>query len=143
MLKKNLPYSFKGFSTHFSGEQDGYLVHEPKLKKSGPINHLFSFWTIKSFFNHYLGFDPTRPISIRDWLTFPQQALVEVTAGAVFHDDIGLTQVRHKFAYYPDEIWKYLLRVQWGKIGDELQFQARTGEEGDEVRFKYCGRPDN
>jgi hypothetical protein len=132
MLRKKLPYSYKGFSTNFA---DGglYLKHAPKLKKSGPVNHIFEFWTLRSYFKHYLGFDVSQKPRLRDWLLFPQQALVELTGGRFFRDDLNVEAVRKEFAYYPDEIWKYMLRIQWGKILDELQMQARNGEAGDEV----------
>src|SRR5206468_4942073 len=42
-------------------------------------------------------------------------------------------KLRKKFEYYPDEVWKYLMRIQWGKIVDELSFQARSGKAGDEI----------
>ena len=132
MLRKRLPYSYKGFPTNFV-EGDKYLKHIPKLKKSGEVNHLFGFWTPRSFLKHYLGFEIDRRPSFRDWLLFPQQALIEVTGGQVYHDDIGLNAMRDRFRYYPDDIWKYLMRIQWGKILDELQMQARSGEMGDEV----------
>jgi hypothetical protein len=132
MLRKNLPYSYKGFPTNFV-EGDRYLKHKPKLIRKGEVNHLFNFWTIPSFFDHYLGFNIHKKPMVRDWLTFPQQALIEVTSGKLFRDDLGLDKVRGQFTYYPDDVWKYMMRVQWGKLIDELQMQARTGEEGDEV----------
>lgn len=130
MLRKNLPYTYKGFSTNFA-EGDKYRVAVPKFKKSGEVNHIFEFWTPQSFFMHYLGFDIRRKPSFRDWLLFPQQALLEVTVGKMFHDDLGVIELRRSFSYYPDDIWKYMLSVQWGKIRDHIQFQARSGEEGD------------
>lgn len=130
MLQHQLPYSYRGYPTNFI-EGDRYRKHIPKLITEGPVNHLFRFWTLPSFFDHYLGFDVRRKPSLKDWLLFPQQALIEVTAGELYHDDLGIQKVRNEFAYFPDDIWKYLMRVQWGKLVDELQTQARTGEEDD------------
>ncbi len=132
MLRKNLPYHYKGFPTNFT-EGDKYRIAVPKLKKNGEVNHLFEFWTPASFFMHYLGFDIKRKPSFQDWLLFPQQALLEVTSGFLFHDDLGVIDLRKSFKYYPDDIWKYMLAVQWGKARDVIQFQARSGEEGDEL----------
>lgn len=132
MLQRELPYTYKGFSTNFT-EGNKYLKAVPKFKKSGKINHIFRFWTPQSFFMHYLGFDIRRKPSLQNWLLFPQHALIEVTAGKLFHDDLGIIDIRRSFSYYPDEVWKYMLSVQWGKIIDIIQFQARSGEEGDEV----------
>ncbi len=132
ILRKHLPYAYRGFSTNFE-EGSHYLKHVPKPKKSGEVNHLFSFWTARSFFDHYLGFDIDRRPSFRDWLLFPQQALLEATGGALFRDDLDIAKFRRMFAYYPDDVWKYMLRVQWGKISDELHTSARSGEAGDPV----------
>ncbi|MEK7511164.1 MAG: DUF4037 domain-containing protein [Patescibacteria group bacterium] len=132
LLRKRLPTTYKGFSTNFV-DGDYYLKHQPKIRKRGPVNHLFEFWTIRSYFQHYLGFDFTKTPSFKDWLLFPQQALIEVTAGHLYRDDLGVQKHRDRFNWYPDDIWKYMLRTQWGKISDELQSPARTGEEGDEV----------
>ncbi len=132
ILRQNLPYEYKGFPTHFT-KGDKYRISIPKLKKSGPIHHLFYFWTPESFFMKFLGFDIKRKPSFRDWLLFPQQALIEITAGKLFHDDLGMIDLRKSFAHYPEDIWKYMLSIQWGKIRDVIQFQARSGEEGDEL----------
>ncbi|MDB5189474.1 MAG: hypothetical protein JWL82_431 [Parcubacteria group bacterium] len=132
MLRTKLPTSFKGYPTHFV-EGDRYRKHQPKLKKRGPVNHLFSFFTTRSYFQHYLGFDIDRKPTIRDWLLFPQQALIEITGGQLFRDDLTIQEVRDRFAYYPDDIWKYMMQSQWAKIIDEFQMQARTGEEGDDL----------
>lgn len=132
MLRMQLPYTYKGFSTNFL-TTDTYLSHKPKKKKSGEINHIFGFWTIQSFFFHYVGFDPYKQLTVKEWLTFPQQALIEVTSGQLFHDDLELEKIRQRFSYYPLDIWFFMLKMQWIKITDESSFQARTGQEGDEV----------
>ncbi|MGE5540683.1 MAG: DUF4037 domain-containing protein [Bacillota bacterium] len=130
MLRNRLPPSYKGFPTNFV-EGDRYRKHIPRLKKRGPMDHLFGFWTIRSYFQHYLGFDIDRKPTYQDWLLFPQQALIEITAGQLFRDDLDFEEVRSRFHYYPDDIWRYMLRVQWGKILDELQMQARSAKEND------------
>lgn len=132
MLRKHLPREYKGFPTNFE-EGDRYRKHVPKLKRSGPINHLFEFWTVQSYFKHYIGFDISKPPTMRDWLLFPQQGLIEITNGQLFRDDLNVQDVRKQFTYYPDDIWKYMMQSQWAKIIDEFQMQARTGEEGDDL----------
>jgi hypothetical protein len=132
MLRKKLPTSYKGFPTHFV-DGDYYLKHRPKLKKRGPVNHLFEFWTPRSFLQHYLGFDIARRPSFRDWLLFPQQALLEITGGELYRDDLGVQKIRDRFSWYPDDIWRYMLYIQWWKIADEIERPARSGKEGDEV----------
>jgi Domain of unknown function (DUF4037) len=31
------------------------------------------------------------------------------TGGEVYHDDVGLQSVRDRVAYYPRDVWRYLL----------------------------------
>jgi hypothetical protein len=134
MLKRELPYQFMGFSTNFTKPREIYLVQQMRRIRRGPVNHLVRVWTIRSFFEHYLGFNPAHRITTADWLTFPQQALLEVTGGEVFHDGLGkLKKVRASFAQYPRDIWLYVLYCQWTRIANELSYQARSGEAGDEI----------
>lgn len=132
MLRTHLPYSYQGFSTNFK-EGDRYRKDIPEFIDSGEVHHLFEFWTARSFFIHYLGFDIEKKPTYRDWLLFPQQALLEVTTGELFHDELSVQKYRDQFAYFPDDIWIYMMRIQWGKILDEMQTQARSGEVHDEV----------
>jgi len=81
-----------------------------------------------------LGCDVEEEISVFDWLTFPQQRLLELTSGEVFHHGIGeLKRIRHKLKYYPRDIWLYLLAAQWTKISQEEAFVGRTGDVGDDL----------
>jgi hypothetical protein len=69
-----------------------------------------------------------------DWLITPQQRLLGVVAGAVYADDAGaLHRVRRSLAWYPDEIWRWLLASQWHRLAQEEAFVARTAEVGDET----------
>jgi hypothetical protein len=134
MFREKLPYEFMGFPTNYTEPAETYLVQQMKPIKSGPVNHMIHFFTIKSFFKHYLGFDPYRRIAVKDWLAFPQQALLEVTSGEVFYDGLEeLESIRQKFAYYPDDVWRYIYMTQWGYIGNEEAFMGRSGEVGDEL----------
>ncbi|HSP73641.1 MAG TPA: DUF4037 domain-containing protein, partial [Gaiellaceae bacterium] len=81
-----------------------------------------------------LGFDPTAGVSTGDWLATPQQALLEITAGAVFHDGPGeLTAARSALAWYPDEVCLWLLACQWRRLDQEEPFPGRAAEVGDEL----------
>ena len=48
---------------------------------------------IGTFLTWRLGFDPGGGITTIDWLAAPQQSLVSVTAGAVYHDGLGELEV--------------------------------------------------
>ncbi|MBZ0288211.1 MAG: DUF4037 domain-containing protein, partial [Anaerolineae bacterium] len=130
----HLPYTFRGYSTHFSPpDPNDNGVQHLNIIDSGPVNHRVEIMTLRGFFGDYLDIDPFAGIDIADWLTFPQQKLRTVTAGAVYHDDLGLESIRAKLAYYPQDVWLYLLVAGWTRIGQEEPFVGRAGYVGDDL----------
>lgn len=128
----SLPFEFKGYPTHFDNVEDSGGV----LKKIAkyPITHGISVHTIQGFFKNYLGFDPEKKITEVDWLTVPNQNLLTISKGRIFHDGLGrLGPIRKKLAWYPDDVWYFLLACQWRKIAQEEPFMARCGIAGDEL----------
>ena len=77
--------------------------------------------TPRGFFLNYLAFDIGGETEPADWLTFPEQKLRTVRSGGVFHDDIGLEEIRRRFDYYPRDVWLYLLASAWAREGFALQ----------------------
>lgn len=62
----------------------------------------------------------------------PQQHLVQVTAGELFRDDIcDLTRAREALAYYPDDVWLWMMASQWHLIGNTEPLVGRTAEAAD------------
>jgi hypothetical protein len=133
-LRDHLPTLFAGYSTHFSPpnpDDNGVQLLVPL--EHGPVNHRVEITTLTAFCASVLAFDPARDPDPLDWLTFPTQSLLELTAGAVYHDEVGLNSLRARFAYYPDAVWRYLLAAGWTRIGQEEPFVGRTGDVGDEI----------
>ena len=98
------------------------------------VQHHVNVVPLEEWLESHLGFDPQVDITVRNWLTTPQQLLLEVTAGAVFHDPDGdLKRVRNKLEWYPNDIWLWLLACQWRRIAQEEAFVGRTAEVGDEL----------
>jgi hypothetical protein len=95
--------------------------------------------TLRSFFLEHLVFDIDGEIEARDWLTFPEQRLRMITAGAVYHDQVGLQEVRDRFAYYPHDLWYYLLIAGWWRVHPEFNLVGRTGFVGDELGSALIG----
>ena len=56
-----------------------------------------------------------------------------MTAGAVFHDDLDLEKVRLRLAYYPRDVWLYLMLAGWWRVHPEMNLVGRAGYAGDEL----------
>jgi hypothetical protein len=140
VLRDSLPARFCGYSTNFTppNPADKNVQHLSDVD-GPPINHRVEIVTVCSFFRDYLGLDLDRPIEAADWLTFPEQKLRSITAGFVYHDDLGLQGVRDRFAYYPRDVWLYLLASGWNRIGQEEHLMGRAGSVGDEIGSAIIG----
>lgn len=123
-LSNNLPYEFMGYSTSFSKPEPNGVRHAVKIKRP-PVNHMVQIFTLKSFFEARLKFDPSKKIEVADWLTFPQQRLLEVVSGKVYHDGLReLRKIRAKLEFYPRDVWLYLLAAQWTKFPRRKRLSA-------------------
>jgi hypothetical protein len=140
LLAERLPRRFGGFPTNFSppdpADNGVQLLQETA---AGPINHRVDVLTPAAFIRQQINFDLAQPLQPVDWLTFSEQKLLSITAGAVFYDAIGLAQVRGLFAYYPRDIWLYLLAAAWARIGQEEHLMGRAGQAGDELGSALIG----
>lgn len=144
VLAQGLPYTFRGYSTNFSEpDPNDNGVQHLDIVESGPVNHRVTVATIRGFVQSYLGFDIEQPLAAADWLTFPQQKLRTLTGGAVYHDGLGaeegLEAVRARFAWYPHDVWLYLLAAGWARIGQEEHLMGRAGYVGDELGSALMG----
>ena len=99
-----------------------------------PVSSHVELAPLGEWLERRLGFDPRDGISTRDWLAVPQQLLLEMTAGAVFHDGLGeLGPMREALSWYPHDVWLWLLACQWRRIDQEEPFPGRAAEVGDEL----------
>ncbi|MHA1136145.1 MAG: DUF4037 domain-containing protein [Candidatus Thorarchaeota archaeon] len=131
-LRQNLPYEIRGFPTNFKINEDGSLGMDPI--KSGEVNHGITIDTVSGFFIGYLGFNPTEDLRIIDWLVLPQQLLLSIANGRVFHDGLRkMKPIVTKLEYYPHDLWLYLLSNQWRRLSQEIAFMGRCGQVGDEL----------
>ena len=133
LLSVELPYEFMGYSTHYSKPEPNNVCHPVKITH-GPVNHMINIHSVRFYFKARLGFDLKRRITVADWLTFPQQRLLELTSGEVYYDGLGqLAKAREKLQYYPRDIWLYMMAAQWTRISQEEAFVGRAGHVGDEL----------
>jgi hypothetical protein len=131
-LRRQLPGEIHGYPTNFGRHDDGTAVMQATV--GSPIRHGVLLLTVGPFFRHVLGFDPAGRIRAVDWVRTPQNRLLMLTAGRVFHDGLGrLEPLRARLRYYPHDVWLYLLAAQWRRIAQEEAFMGRCGQVGDEL----------
>ncbi|MFN8467745.1 MAG: DUF4037 domain-containing protein [Caldilineaceae bacterium] len=140
LLADRLPRRFGGYPTNFSDPDpfDHGVQHLEEVD-DGPVNHRVDVLTAATFVEQQLNFDLAQRLQPIDWLTFPEQKLLSITAGAVFYDTIGLAELRQTFAYYPHDVWLYLLAAAWARIGQEEHLMGRAGQAGDELGSGLIG----
>jgi hypothetical protein len=127
-LANRLPFTYKGYSTHFVND---YLMGE---RSEYPIIHRARTLTIDSYFIYHLGFNPLEGVSEIDWLRTPEMLFREIKYGEIFHDGLSaLQQIKSALHWYPDDIWHFILASQWLRIDQEEPFMARCGDVGDEL----------
>ena len=121
IVEAALPEAFRGWPTRFGWD-------------AVAVRHHVEISELGSWMRDRLGVDPSNRLTSIDWLSMPHQRLAEVTQGPVFHDGSGvLTRVRADLAWYPDQVWLYVLGSQWRRIAQEQAFVGRTAEAGDEL----------
>jgi hypothetical protein len=144
LMASRLPATFRGWPTAFPDSTTA--SPEPR--------HWVEVAELGSWLAGQLGFDPRDGVTLLDWLATPAQRLAEVTAGAVFHDGLdavsgsgqasagssrapggtgGLGPVRSRLAWYPRDVWLYVLASQWQRISQEEAFPGRCAESADEL----------
>jgi hypothetical protein len=120
-IESGLPESFRGWPVRFGWDDV-------------PVSHHVEVAPLGEWLERQLAIDPRAGLSARDWLGLPQQLLLEVTSGALFHDGLGeLEPVRETLAWYPDDVWLWLLACQWRRIDQEEPLPGRAAEVGDEL----------
>jgi hypothetical protein len=139
LLSQQLPETFADFPVSLP------TPVSPKMRMmtrplAGPVKHRIIPITVRRFVRVQLGYDLAQPLEVADWLTFPSHALGELVAGEVYHDDVGeITALRTRFAWYPHDVWLYLLASGWQRIGQEEHLMPRAGFVGDELGSALIG----
>jgi hypothetical protein len=117
-LDAGLPESFAGWPVRFGWDD------------VSPRHHV-TVTTLAEWLIDFLGVD-ARGMSTLDWLLTPQQRLLGVVGGAVYADqERALAALRGTLAWYPDDVWRWMMACQWHRLAEEEAFVARTAEVGD------------
>jgi len=124
--------------THFLGEPIGWRSrpHPPAGgdEAVGALDHGLEIHTVEGTLERLLGIRSVDGLTAPQWLAFPEQRLLALTGGAVFHEDSGrLTQARSALAYFPHDVWLYKIACQWRRIAEEQAFVGRAGQVGDDL----------
>jgi len=141
LISYNLPHLFYGYprnSVQASDESEGTSVMQET--KQYPIAHSVWTLTLRQFFWHHLHWNIDLPLTIADWLTISSPMLRGMTAGAVHHDRVGdLPRIRQQLAWYPGDVWLYLLAAGWWRIENEEHLMGPAGFVGDEIGASIIG----
>jgi len=122
LIDAQLPDTFRGWPVHYYRWQTKRVEHHIEVT------------TLHAWLEKHFGASLRTPLTTSAWLATPQQLLLEVTRGAVFHDDSGeLTHVRELLRWYPEAIWLWMMAAQWGRLAGEESFMGRTAELGDDL----------
>jgi hypothetical protein len=122
-LRNELPPHFRGYPTSYDGMSMA-AVDGP------PIKHGIEISTPDRYLQAALGLSGAG-LGVEDWLAADEQSLLEVTAGELFRDDLRFAETRAQLAFYPDDLRRHLMAVEWTKIAVEQAFPARAGSRGD------------
>lgn len=121
-LEQALPARFEGWPTRFGTTWSPAPTHQVQVD------------TAEAFAASRLGVAVDRPWTAADWLSVRAQAVLEVTAGAVFADTSGaITALRQRLRWYPEDVWRHVVAVDWTLIGEELPLYGRAASRGDEL----------
>lgn len=100
-----------------------------------PRTHHVDVVALSPWLRTQLGCDPTdatKAMTNADWLTMPQQRILGVVRGAVYHDGTGeLTDVRRTLHYFPADVRLWMLACQWRRVAQEEPLVGRAAEVGD------------
>lgn len=126
LLERELPERWQGLPTRFATTWDPVLRHRVEVASAA------------DFAASRLGLPASRltgsaDLTLTDWRSLTGQAVLEVTAGPVFHDGPGaLTAIRERLAWYPRDVWLYAVAADWHRLGQEFPDVGRAGLRGDE-----------
>jgi hypothetical protein len=133
VLSTRLPAEFRGYSSNFTAADENRVRSMAPAEADRVCHHVY-LHSWREFVGSYLGVAPNASFSNIDWLLMYQNSLLELTAGAVYHDGLEeLIPLRERLRWYPHEVWLYVLASQWIRLAQEESFPGRCGEGGDEV----------
>jgi hypothetical protein len=131
---KHLPLTYRGYPLRIYAREVKNPGARMRQRPNDPgLEPRIEIYTIQGFFQKELGVELDKPLTAADWLTMTHHRLRSVVDGSVFHDDLELQSVRGRFAWYPHDIWLYVLASCWARMGIDETLTGRAGTVGDDV----------
>lgn len=137
VLQERIPVSFLGYPTRYTDQGPPQPTTNPKANLGIAIT------TCERFVELYLGIPDmdlaVNPLPSREWLLINEERLLRFTAGEVYHDSVGkLTELRKRFAYFPDDVWRYRLAYQWSSLGWDIDLIGICAHRGDTLSARVA-----
>ena len=133
-LNSQAPMHFRGFPTRFAIDPGNPTVRVPTEESSGRVH--VEITTCDLYLAANLG--AATPANDLEWLTIPENRLLELTRGEVFFDGAGeLTRIRGFYEYYPVDVWKYRLAYAWQALGWDIDIVRLCADRGDTLSARY------
>ena len=129
VLNESMPLTFDGFPTRFKPAEEfwGSLV----MSACADATHHIAITTAKTFLKLTIGHSGV-PEDDFQWLSIPEQRLLEFTRGEIFSDGTGeITGLRERLSYFPTDVWKYRLAYAFESLGWELDLIPLCAKRGD------------
>lgn len=111
----NLPERFLGFSTFVDEDSSNIQVA-----------------TAWKWLHRNLSIKDIYSLTYSDWLSFPQQHLLQFVGGVSFADSLGdYKKAKQILSWYPDDVWSWAMASQWYLIWSSERLIQRTLEDED------------
>lgn len=96
--------------------------------------------TVRAWVQERLGVDLRGTITAAHWLSFPTPVLRAIAHGPVDADGTGeLAALRRRLAWYPDDVWRYVLAASWTRLAEGEREMPEAGRAGDELGSALIG----
>lgn len=120
IVSERLPSTYRGLPTTWYSLSAGRPAHHVEIS------------TLEDWCREKLPTIPPDDPDVASWLTMPQQHLLQLTAGEVFHDELGhVISLRRRFAWYPADVWRWIIASQWHLLGNAVPMLGRAHQRQD------------
>jgi hypothetical protein len=85
--------------------------------------------TAKQWLHNNLGIKDIYSLTYSDWLSLPQQHLMQFVGGVTFSDSLGdYKKAKQILTWFPDDVWRWAMASQWYFIWSSERLIQRTLE---------------